>query len=277
MTLQDIALRNLKRRKSKAAFILLGLAIGVSSVVAFLTLVDALTMDINHKLEQYGANILIVPKTENLSLTYGGLSLGGVMFEMEEIQQKELEKIRTIRNAANVAAVGPMVLGGVEAGGRKVMLAGMDFSVYQALRPWWIVKGAIPEKGEVMAGSEAARVLNLSAGSRLKIRGQDLSVSGVLESTGSQDDQIFFTPLETAQQLLGERRAHLHGGGGRLVRRLSDRRDGTADLRTCPGPMSWLSSRWSRGEWRRWTIFARDLTPYRLLSPSWVGWLCWSP
>jgi putative ABC transport system permease protein len=204
MTLRDIALRNLKRRKSKAAFILLGLAIGVSSVVAFLTLVDALTMDINHKLEQYGANILIVPKTENLSLTYGGLSLGGVMFEMEEIQQKELRKIRTIKNAANVAAVGPMVLGGVDAGGRKVMLAGMDFGVYQALRPWWIVKGGIPEKGGVLAGAEAARVLNLSTGSRLKIKGRDLSVSGVLDSTGSQDDQILFTPLETAQELLGK-------------------------------------------------------------------------
>jgi putative ABC transport system permease protein len=204
MTLRDIALRNLKRRKSKAAFILLGLAIGVSSVVAFLTLVDALTMDINHKLEQYGANILVVPKTENLSLSYGGLSLGGVMFEMEEIQQSELRKIRTIKNAANVAAVGPMVLGGVEAGGRKVMLAGMDFGEYQALRPWWIVKGAVPERDGILAGSEAARVLNLSPGSRVKVKGRDLTVSGVLEPTGSQDDQILFAPLATAQQILGK-------------------------------------------------------------------------
>jgi putative ABC transport system permease protein len=204
MTLRDIALRNLKRRKSKAAFILLGLAIGVSSVVAFLTLVDALTMDINHKLEQYGANILVVPKTENLSLSYGGLSLGGVMFEMEEIQQSELRKIRTIKNAANVAAVGPMVLGGVEAEGRKVMLAGMDFGEYQALRPWWIVKGAVPERDGILAGSEAARVLNLSPGSPVKVKGRDLTVSGVLESTGSQDDQILFAPLATAQQILGK-------------------------------------------------------------------------
>ncbi len=204
MTLRDIALHNLKRRKSKAAFILLGLAIGVSSVVAFLTLVDALTTDINHKLEQYGANILVVPKTENLSLSYGGLSLGGVMFEMEEIQQSELRKIRTIKNAANVAAVGPMVLGGVEAGGRKVMLAGMDFGEYQALRPWWIVKGAVPERDGILAGSEAARVLNLSPGSRVKVKGRDLTVSGVLEPTGSQDDQILFAPLATAQQILGK-------------------------------------------------------------------------
>ena len=81
MNLGDIALRNLKRRKSKAAFVLIGLTIGVSAVVVFISLVEALTQNINSKLEEYGANILIVPKTENLSMSYGGLSLGGVLFE----------------------------------------------------------------------------------------------------------------------------------------------------------------------------------------------------
>ena len=135
MTLKDIAFRNLKRRKSKAAFVLVGLMIGVAAVVAFISLVEALTQDINHKLEEYGANILIVPKTENLSLTYGGLSIGGVSFDMQEIHQEDLAKIENIKNAKNVAAVGPMLLGGIDVQGRKVLLAGMDFKVYQALRP----------------------------------------------------------------------------------------------------------------------------------------------
>jgi putative ABC transport system permease protein len=104
MTLKDIALKNLKRRKAKAGFVFVGLLIAVSSVVAFVTLIESLTHDINTKLEQYGANILIVPKTENLSLNYGGMTIGGVMYEMQEIYQKELRKIRTIKNSANVAA-----------------------------------------------------------------------------------------------------------------------------------------------------------------------------
>ena len=93
MNLRDIAFKNLLRRKAKALFVLAGLAIGVSTVVALISFVDAMTENINHKLEKYGANILVVPKTENLSLTYGGLSLGGFSFEMEEIRQKDLEKI----------------------------------------------------------------------------------------------------------------------------------------------------------------------------------------
>ncbi len=204
MTLKDIALRNLRRRKSKAAFILAGLVVGVASVVAFLTLVEALTMDINHKLEQYGANILIVPKTENLSLTYGGLALGGISFDMQEIRQKDLSKIHSIKNAANVAAVGPMILGGVEAGNRKVLLAGMDFEVYPALRPWWKINGAVPDGSGVLVGAEAARVLDLHPGSTLRLKDRELQVAGVLDSTGSQDDQILFAGLATAQKILGK-------------------------------------------------------------------------
>ena len=82
MTLKDIALLNLRRRKAKAAFLLAGLLIGVTTVVALMSLVETMREDITDKLDKFGANILIVPKTENLSLTYGGLSLGGVSFEM---------------------------------------------------------------------------------------------------------------------------------------------------------------------------------------------------
>ncbi|MBW2337264.1 MAG: ABC transporter permease, partial [Deltaproteobacteria bacterium] len=96
MNLNAISIKNLLRRKGKAAFVLAGLVIGVSTVVGILSYIEAMTNDINHKLEKYGANILIVPKTENLALSYGGLSLGGVSFEMEEILQKDLERVGKI-------------------------------------------------------------------------------------------------------------------------------------------------------------------------------------
>jgi putative ABC transport system permease protein len=204
MTLRDIAVNNLRRRKMRAIFVLAGLLIGVTTVVTLLTLVNAMKNDINHKLEMYGANILIVPKTENLSLTYGGLSLGGVSFEMQEIKEEELEKIRDIKNAANVAAVGPMVLGPVKINDQRVLLAGVDFQAFQMLRPWWNVKGKIPEDDEVILGAEAARVLEITTAGKLAMNGREFTVSGVLEATGSQDDGLVFAPLTVAQSLLGK-------------------------------------------------------------------------
>jgi putative ABC transport system permease protein len=97
MTLKQIAIRNLMRRKGKAAFVLAGLAIGIATVVAVISFVEAMTGDINHKLEKYGANILIVPRAESLPLTYGGLSLGGVSFEMEEIRETDLARVNSIK------------------------------------------------------------------------------------------------------------------------------------------------------------------------------------
>lgn len=205
MTLKDIAISNLRRRKARALFVLAGLLIGVSTVVGLIGLVQEMKSDINHKLEMYGANILIVPKTENLSLTYGGMSLGGVSFDMKEIHQEELEKIRTIKNAANLAAVGPMVLGPVTVGGHRLLMAGVDFKATQILRPWWTMKGKIPtEEDGIILGSNASLITGLKLGDKTKIQNKEFTVWGVLETTGSQDDGLILAPLSAAQSFLGK-------------------------------------------------------------------------
>lgn len=180
---------------------LVGLVIGVSTVVGIVSYIEAMTNDINHKLEKFGANILVVPKTENLALSYGGLSLGGVSFEMEEIRQSDLSRVSTIKNSANIAALGPLVLGVAQLNDQRVLVAGVDFSAARILKPWWKLKGSIPEADEIILGAEAARILNLDAGNQLTIGNNNLRVSGILESTGSQDDQLIFTQLSTAQTI----------------------------------------------------------------------------
>ncbi|MCU0559531.1 MAG: FtsX-like permease family protein [Desulfobacterales bacterium] len=199
MTLQWIAIRNLMRRRGKAAFILAGLVIGIGTAVGIVSYVNAVTHDILHKLEQYGANILIVPRTENLALSYGGLSLGGVSFELEELRESELAALASIPNAGNIAALGPMVLGVAAVEGRRILMAGVDFSAAGILKPWWEVRGRIPAQDEVLLGAEAARVLNLGIGDRLPVGGRSLAIAGVLAPTGSQDDHLAFTNLADAQ------------------------------------------------------------------------------
>ena len=204
MTLKMIVLRNLLRRKGKAAFVLAGIVLGVATVIGIISYVEAMTTDINHKLEKYGANILIVPKTENLNLTYGGLSLGGVSFEMEEIREKDLEQVSNIKNSQNIAALGPLVLGVARVGSHKALMAGVDFQSAGILKPWWKVEGVLPGEDAVILGAEAARVLKMEVGSRLKVSDKDLVVSGILKTTGSQDDQLIFARLSTAQAIFGK-------------------------------------------------------------------------
>ncbi len=225
MNLRDIALLNLRRRKTKAAFVLAGLLIGVTTVVGLVTLGRVLGSDVTHKLEKYGANILVVPRTESLSLTYEGLNLGGLSFEMKELRQSDLARLKNIKNAANVAAVGPMVLGVVRVNGNRVLLAGLEFQSVGVLKPWWRINGKgfggtfggahgksggapgradPPPPGSLLAGFEAARSLGLVKGREAEVNGRRMVVAGILEPTGSQDDQLVFTDLATAQGILGK-------------------------------------------------------------------------
>jgi putative ABC transport system permease protein len=202
MTLKQIAIQNLLRRKGKAALILLGLVLGIGTVITVISFSDAVTGDINHKLEKYGANILIVPRTENLSLNYGGIQMGGISFDMQELREADLGAVQGIKNARNIAAMGPMALGAVKIHDRPVMLAGVDFEEALILKPWWKIDGAQPEDDGLLAGAEAARVLGLATGDRVMVAGKAMVVKGLLKPTGSQDDQLLFTTLPAAQALL---------------------------------------------------------------------------
>jgi putative ABC transport system permease protein len=201
MTLKEIAFRNILRRKAKAFFVLIGLSIGVAAVVAVISFSNAMTGDINHKLEKYGANILIVPKTESLSLNYGGVSLGGVSFEMDEIREEELLRLNHIKNARNIAAAGPLVMGVSEISGRQVLLSGIDFNAAEILKPWWNIEGKIPGENGILLGADTARLMKLSIGDVVSIGARDFSVTGILKQTGSQDDQLIFTTLPVAQEI----------------------------------------------------------------------------
>ena len=85
-----------------------------------------------------------------------------------------------------------------------MLLAGVDFQVSHILRPWWKIKGHAPDKDGILLGAEASRILGLGQGDNLDANGRNLLVAGVLEPTGSQDDQIIFATLATAQQVLGK-------------------------------------------------------------------------
>jgi putative ABC transport system permease protein len=204
MHLTDISIKNLMRRKAKAGFIMAGLVVGVAAMVAVIGFVRTMTAEINHKMERYGANILILPKTEDLQLSYGGLNLGGVSVGVQPIRQADLHRLASIKNAANIAATGPTLLGVVSANGRDVLLAGIDMSRVDVLKPWWRLSGNRPDSSAVLAGAQTASLLNLTIGQTVDINGRPMHVSGILGTTGSQDDQLLFAELPTAQRILGK-------------------------------------------------------------------------
>ncbi len=68
----------------------------------------------------------MTPRSENLSLSYGGISVGGVNYETVEFLESELTNIRSIKNNQNLGIIAPKVLGPWELDGKRVLLMGAD-------------------------------------------------------------------------------------------------------------------------------------------------------
>ena len=204
MKLYNIALNNLRRRKGKMAFLVLGLMIGIATIVTLLAITDTMSGEIEERLDQFGANIVMVPRSENLSLTYGGISVGGVNYESVEFDEEKIQLIHEIDNSKNLGVVLPKVLGAVDIGGRRVLLMGTDFNVELNLKSWWTFSGSTPGRGELMAGAEAAAALGLAPGGSLDLGGRTFTVAAVLHATGGAEDGVLIGNLAEIQEVLGK-------------------------------------------------------------------------
>lgn len=200
-----IAIKNLQRRPVRMLFLTTALAVGLAAVVALVTLSGSMTADIEHTMDQFGANIMITPRSNDLALSYGGISLGRVSFDQKELDMSVLKRIKGIKNRENIAVVAPKVLGAVTVRGRDMLLVGVDFAAELRMKPWWRLDGKEPSSdGDALLGSSAASLLGIKPGDSLEIAGRKFRVVALLKETGSQDDSLLFVPLDMAQKITGK-------------------------------------------------------------------------
>ncbi len=205
MRLTSIALNNINRRKAKAFFLLIGMLIGTATVVALFSVTHAMEEDIANSFDSIGSNITMVPQSDNLGMTYNGISVPGAALEQKEFTEADLEKIKTIKNNENIRYVAPKLLGSERIGSRQVLLVGVNYDVEFKMKKWWQYEGRQPAKAdEILLGSKAASRLGVRPGDSLPIAGQDYRVAGILKPLGSEEDGLVFMQLASAQQLLNK-------------------------------------------------------------------------
>lgn len=235
MRISTIAFANLKRRKGKAIFLTIGIAIGVGTAVALLSLSSSIKEEIGSQLDRFGANIVVVPQSNSLSLDYGGVSVSSVSFDVKQLKNEDAANVLDIPYRNRISIVSPKLLGAVNVEGRDVLLAGVDFESELTLKRWWHIAGRRPEKEqELLVGYDAAKSLSLiepvtaaeaqsehalHAGShqsgedkfqfrivrdQLRIAGAEHQVAGVISQTGGPEDQMIFGSLAHVQSLLNK-------------------------------------------------------------------------
>lgn len=203
MRLLNVTVKNLNRRKGRMVLLIAGLTIGVATVVALMTVTEMMQADITGKLDEYGANILIVPMANDLSISYGGVTVASAAYNVGELILSDLDRIQTIKNAANISVVAPKLLGVVALQGHTVLIAGVRFPDELLLKQWWQIDGDEPAApNDALVGQRLAQTLALHPGATLEIDGHLFRVAGILAENGSQDDDILFIDLAAAQQIM---------------------------------------------------------------------------
>ena len=203
MELFDIAWNNIRRRKARVLLLVLGLTLGTMTVVTLQTITRTLQADVGNKLDEFGANILVVPRSNSLSLSYGGLTVSSATFDLEELTDQDVAQVWTIPNARNISIVAPKLLSAAKIGEQAVLVAGVDLESELRMKQWWQLKGSAPETDDqAVAGSRVAELLGLSVGTPVQIGEQTFQIAAVLAENGQQDDDMLFVDLGAAQRAL---------------------------------------------------------------------------
>ncbi|ACM18938.1 ABC transporter, membrane protein [Geotalea daltonii FRC-32] len=197
MTLSKLVVKNITRRRGRFVFTLLGITIGISSFVTFLSMGGSLKSEIYRETAALGANLIVIPKGscgyEQLSVLVGD--------EMPtNITGDEVKKISAIKGLTAV----PFLSQKTAINNKPVAVSGIEPSITLIFKGWQLARGSYfssLDEPTAVVGAEAAKQFQLQPGSLVRIRGEQLAVKGVLKETGGRDDFTLFLPMATAQRL----------------------------------------------------------------------------
>ncbi|MBZ5615104.1 MAG: ABC transporter permease [Acidobacteriia bacterium] len=227
--------RRQARRKLLAG---IAITLGVAVATAMIAVATDIGDKINRELRTYGANLVVTPQEDTLDVEVGGVNLKPPS-DGAFLNEADLPKIRGTFWHHNIVGFSPMLPVTVKLGGgaKDVTLVGTYFNKQltfgkedfttgvRITHPWWKVEGlcgdgrlARPGRVEdspaacgwpddnsesILVGDRLATKLAKKPGDTLDVSGRQLTISGILSTGASEDDQIV-APLALAQQILGK-------------------------------------------------------------------------
>ena len=202
MNIRRLAWKNLFRRKSRAVFTGLGIFLGIGTFVALASLTTQMEGAVQDKLDRYGANILVLPRTEQLSLGFGNIALGGTQVAHANLSVKDKEAIESIHHRDRLRSVVPYFLTASGTSGKDVVWMGLPSGEIPLARPWWKISGSpISGMDEILLGSEVAAALDKGPGGTVRAGDRSFRVAGVLQPTGEKEDGMVIADLAGVQAL----------------------------------------------------------------------------
>ncbi len=197
MNIPKLVLKNVTSRKSRFILTLLGITIGVGSLVTLLSLGGNLRGEIKRQARELGGTLVVTPTGwcayEQVSVLTG-----------EQLPEAiPLEDVKRIQAIRGITAI-PYLTERTAIENNPVPVVGVLPKEMRASRRWEIDRGeyfSSPTDESLVIGSGIARNFGLVPGDIVTIRGNDLRIKGILRETGTRDDISMYLPLPVTQSL----------------------------------------------------------------------------
>jgi len=213
MKLYRLVVKDVVRRKKRVLYAALGVVIGTMTVIGILTISLAGQQRIIAQLEKYGPNLAVVPAVSNLAMKLGDVNLGDLSVgenyistdkipQMQKIADDEIRMKLKIQDEGDIATIAPKLFVNTKVEGVSVMVVGIDPEKEAVIKTWWKIKEGdyLRDDNGALVGSVAAEILAISPGENISINGADITVTGIIAETGSNDDYQLFIPIDTLQK-----------------------------------------------------------------------------
>lgn len=203
MNFLSLAAKNLLRRKGRTALTIAGVAIAIAVLFSLLSFSAGYERELTREMSSLGFHLLAVPK----GCPYEATALilhGGII--PKYLTVADLARARTI---PGVELAAPMLLQQVIKDGTPHIVYGIDPGDMIRIKPAWKVDGRFFSDNEtqvMVVGSSLAEAENLKPGSVLPFgpEQEPFTIIGVLQPTGSEDDNFHFIPLAEAQRIFSK-------------------------------------------------------------------------
>lgn len=208
----QLAIKNITNRALRSWLTILGIVIGVFLVVSLLSLSEGVSRAITSELQSVGGNLIVVMPGGG---TGGMEGNAGAMMSGAELEDNEIEAIERANGVeAVVETPTDIEVFRYYDQSESAMLFGVDFGQGLNLMlsdgGWELDKGELPRPGrkELLVGALVPEDIfpRLEPGDEMTVGGRTFSVAGVLESTGSEnDDSSIIMDLNTYRSVTGTR------------------------------------------------------------------------
>ncbi len=206
MNLFSVALKNLTRKKVRTFLTIGGVAIAIAVLVSLKGFDTGYQRSLKSDIDKMGYQLLVTAKGCPYEAATLMLKGGGGLRYMDEAVYKKIisdPRIDKITPQLVSTAYDPDRQDGR---GGIALYMGIEKS-YLELKPWVKFRSggwfSGQDADEVLMGYEAAELEQRSVGDKVFVPGHDkiLTVAGIFERTGTQDDGIIFMPLTTSQKI----------------------------------------------------------------------------